>query len=476
MILVIGGYFLWIKAFDKKEDMTVGEVESRVNLKERIFFIVQTYHQNPVKNINFEELKNVSVVSNDTDIEQIGHIFNTEIKLIEGDLYSWVKNNNYKGYVVTSLDNADFKLKTVRIDDILIWDDEASSYPLFYEKEYNLNDQNKKEEYSSDEVITYVAGGEVIPARAVARKYRRTGDYKFPFYDVKELFVNSDISSILLENAINGYPDPCHGCMWFVGDEKAVEGLEFIDVDVVSMAGNHMGDGQRIGIKRTIEVLEEAKIKHTGASDINLKDASKAAVVEEKGISFAFLGYDDVAHYHWASEDRWGVASLSTRIDNGLKILNTEKIRNDVERAKAQGDYVIVLMSWGGREYVNWALDYQKEIGHALIDAGVDMIVGSHQHWVNEIEFYKGKPIFYGLGNFVFDQTHTDPTRQGIFIKTYFYEGCLVHFEIIPHETCGPNQKMVDNESCIHFQPQLLSEEDPVYEEIFYRLWEFSDI
>jgi poly-gamma-glutamate capsule biosynthesis protein CapA/YwtB (metallophosphatase superfamily) len=95
---------------------------------------------------------------------------------------------------------------------------------------------------------------------------------------------------------------------------------------------------------------------------------------------------------------------------------------------------------------------------------------------VSEIEFYEGKPIFYGLGNFVFDQTHTDPTRQGIFLKIIFYKKNLVSVTIIPHQSCGPQQSAVDSEECNHFQPQIIEENDPVYQVILDRVWEYSDI
>ena len=96
--------------------------------------------------------------------------------------------------------------------------------------------------------------------------------------------------------------------------------------------------------------------------------------------------------------------------------------------------------------------------------------------WVNEIEFYQDKAIFYGIGNFVFDQTHTDPTRQGVLLKFYFFKKNLVSVKIIPHEACGPQQSAIDDENCNHFQPQVLDEEDPVYKEILERIFEYSEV
>ena len=480
---IVGSFFAYRLIKLQNKDEVVVKTKLR-----REYFIALTKFTSFENSLNFEDLISQEIAVFQEDEAKVKEMLGDSQRnfqfIDDEDIYEWDRSSNFDGIIIVPIEKSDFRLKTLKVDDILIWEHtlDQEPYPLVYEENIEIevaSDTEVVEDESNfdiSEIITYVAGGEVIPARAVARKFRRTEDYTFPFHGVVDIFQNADFSSILLENSISGRPEPCYGCMWFVGDEDFIGGLEYLGVDIVSMAGNHMGDGGEVGVGRTIEVLDEAGILHTGASALNQDDASKPVIVEIDGTKFAFLGYDDVAYYHWAGDNHWGVARISARLDSGVKTLLSNKIEEDINLAREEADFVIVLMSWGDQEYINFALDYQKEMGHALIDAGADLIVGSHQHWVNQIEFYEGKVIFYGVGNFVFDQTHTDPTREGAFLKFYFYNGELVHVLIIPHQTCGPQQSKVDDENCNHFQPQILSENDDVYSTILGRMFEHSEI
>jgi poly-gamma-glutamate synthesis protein (capsule biosynthesis protein) len=79
-------------------------------------------------------------------------------------------------------------------------------------------------------------------------------------------------------------------------------------------------------------------------------------------------------------------------------------------------DLQIVYVHWG-EEYKDISTKTQRSLAHTLIDNGVDVIIGDHPHVVEDIELYKGKPIFYSLGNFVFDQYFSDAVQQGLAVK-----------------------------------------------------------
>lgn len=486
VLFVMVGFSIFIM-IKKNIGTSNGESEDKretVRVEIVSYYIALTGHKNITNNISLDDLKQSSIATIEKEQGHVKSLVGVEqiTSINDDDIYTWYKESDFQGIVVVPIEYADMRLKTLRIDDVSVWDvgKEMQEYPLILRETKDVAVSELETVHNTNfipaNVVTYVAGGEVIPARAVARKFRRTGDYTFPFYNVKSLFSEADFSSILLENSISGRPEPCHGCTWFIGDEQFIEGLTYLGVDYVATSGNHIGDGKISAIKRTIEVLDEAKIAHTGASEINQADASKPAVVEIDNFKAVFLSYDDVAYYHWAGENYGGVAGISSRNTDGTKTILSNKIIHDVEEAKKLGDYVILIISWGDREYINWPLENQKQIAHEFIDAGVDLIVGTHQHWVGSIEFYKNKPIFYGLGNFVFDQTHTDPTRQGAFIKFYYYDNTLVNFAIIPHESCGPQQSAVDNESCNHFRPYFVQEGSETYDTIISRMTEYSEI
>ncbi|MBN2015708.1 CapA family protein [Candidatus Dojkabacteria bacterium] len=458
------------------------EEEELVEVNYKRYFVVQKEFSTLENNVEFSELKQLNIACFKENEEEIKNLLGiNEISLIEGDVYEWMKKQDISTFILLEPARTDFRLKTLSIDGVYIWEKGAdlANYPLYYEESQQI-EKSKAEEwvetnFDSSFITTYVAAGEIIPSRAVARKFRRTGDYKYPFYNVQDLFWNADFSSAVLENSMLGMPEPCYGCTWFTSDEAFMEGLVYSQIDVLT-PGNHFMDGGIKAVSRTIDLLDEAEIKHSGFSKTDLDDASQPAIYEVDGFKFAFLGYDDVAWFHWAGPTWGGVATVSQRFDNGTKKILTDKIESDVKRAKELADYVIVIMSWGDREYINWPLENQKQMGHAFIDAGADLVLGTHQHWVNTVEIYDGKFIFYGMGNFVFDQTHTDPTRQGVILEFYFFEKRLVSAKIIPHQTCGYHQTQVDDENCTHFQPQILDETDPVYKIIWDRMFEYSEI
>jgi hypothetical protein len=151
-------------------------------------------------------------------------------------------------------------------------------------------------------------------------------------------------------------------------------------------------------------------------------------------------------------------------------------------------------MSWG-IEYTSKANSFQNKLARRLIDeAGVDLIVGAHPHWVQNIEFYKGKPIIYSLGNFIFDQTHTLPTRQGSNAKIAILNNEVKSIKYMPHLTCGYHQTSNnltakylageismedvydtdDSKGCVYWQPRKLEKDHPSYKQIMDRILENS--
>ena len=139
-------------------------------------------------------------------------------------------------------------------------------------------------------------------------------------------------------------------------------------------------------------------------------------------MTVAVLGYDAIAGYYHATSDKIGSAPLTTSI-----------VRADVRAARAAGaDVVIVFPHWG-TEYRATPSASQRRLAHTILDAGADMIIGNHAHYAAAVEAYKGKPIWYALGNFVFDQTWSEPTMEGITLELTFHGGDLVQARMRPH-------------------------------------------
>jgi hypothetical protein len=246
---------------------------------------------------------------------------------------------------------------------------------------------------------------------------RRTGDAGA----VRKLLQGADISIANFENpAPDRFRFHTSGTI-FTADPALIDGLVNAGLDYVSLANNHIRDAGGQGIIETIENLEKRGLRHSGAGE-NLAAARAPAVLDAGGVQVAILGYDAIAGYYAAGEDRIGSAPLSKK-----------HCREDIRAARRAGaDVVIVFPHWGV-EYDATPFAGQQELARSCIDSGADMIIGNHAHWAGAMEVYEGRPIWYALGNFVFDQTWSEPTMEGITLELTFQGAELRQVVMRPH-------------------------------------------
>lgn len=174
--------------------------------------------------------------------------------------------------------------------------------------------------------------------------------------------------------------------------ESRMHLMQEMGVDIVTLANNHILDFGAEGLLDSCEALDRAGILYVGGGeDFNRASALKTIVIGDKTIGFLGMSrvYMDAS---WAAGDSHpGVFST---YDTTLPL---EAIRE----ARDECDYLVVYVHWGV-EREESPKDYQKSMGRAYIDAGADLVVGSHPHVLQPMEEYNGKTIVYSLGNFVF--------------------------------------------------------------------------
>ena len=245
---------------------------------------------------------------------------------------------------------------------------------------------------------------------------------------VRDLLTSADLTVANFENpAPDAFRYHTQGTV-FSADPKLIAGLRKAGFDVVSIGNNHIRDAGAQGILDTIKNLKKYGIKSTGAG-ANLAAARKPAVVDVNGVKVAILGYDTIAKYYAAGPSSAGSAQLTKSV-----------VRADIKKARAAGaDVVIVYPHWG-TEYNPRPFAAQQALARAIIDAGADMVIGNHAHWVGAMEVYKGRPIWYALGNFVFDQDWSEPTMEGITLELTFRGSDLVQARMRPHVILDKSQ------------------------------------
>jgi poly-gamma-glutamate synthesis protein (capsule biosynthesis protein) len=193
--------------------------------------------------------------------------------------------------------------------------------------------------------------------------------------------------------------------------------------NVVSLAGNHCGDYGHDALLDTIDLLKDLGLHVIGVGR-NIMEARKPVIIEKKGIKVGFLAYNTILpHGYWAEANRPGCAPMRAltfyepiepeqpgivcRILTAPHPMDFRNMIADITRLRQQADIVIVSHHWGLHFIPGAIADYQREVGHAAIDAGADLILGHHAHILKGIEVYKNKAIIYSMGNFAFDSSMT---------------------------------------------------------------------
>ena len=177
-------------------------------------------------------------------------------------------------------------------------------------------------------------------------------------------------------------------------------------VDAVSVANNHSGDYGRAAFLETLSVLDGAGIRHFGGGR-NLTEAHAPLWIEKNDLRIAVLGYNEFLPRSFeAGADYPGVAWSED-----------SQVLADIRAARAAGaDVVIPFMHWGW-EYESGPGERQRQLARMMIDAGADAVVGGHPHVTQGAEIYRGRPIIYSLGNFVFDGFEAAEARTGWLLR-----------------------------------------------------------
>ena len=163
-------------------------------------------------------------------------------------------------------------------------------------------------------------------------------------------------------------------------------------IDIVTLANNHILDFGPEGLLDSMDALDEAAILHVGGGK-DLEQAKRPEFIEVKGRTIGFLGTSRVyMDAGWAAgPDHPGVFST----------YDSRQAVEAIREARELCDYLVVYVHWGV-ERETTPKEYQRVMGREYIDAGADLVIGSHPHVLQSVEYYEGKPIVYSLGNFVF--------------------------------------------------------------------------
>jgi poly-gamma-glutamate capsule biosynthesis protein CapA/YwtB (metallophosphatase superfamily) len=262
------------------------------------------------------------------------------------------------------------------------------------------------------------AVGDIMLAGSATPTFARLG-YDYPFAATEAELKRGDIAVGNLEAPIATRGDEFTGKRYrFSAAPQSAAALKRAGFSVVTLANNHMMDFGKPALLETIRHLDRNGILHAGAG-LSLSAARQQALVQVKGARIAFLAYSlTFPKEFYATLDRAGTAP-------GWPDYFTE----DIARAKASADYVVVSFHWGS-EGATSPSPYQTAAARAAVDAGADVVLGHHPHVLQGIERYKKGVILYSLGNFAFGSLSRSASRS--VIARIVLDGGVKGVELVP--------------------------------------------
>lgn len=271
-----------------------------------------------------------------------------------------------------------------------------------------------------EEPVTVLFLGDMMFDRGVRTTANKNG-YEYIFGPATTTIQKHDLTIANLEGPVTSYKSK------LVTDSgKAISGFQFTfspevgpaikkaGIDIVSLANNHTLNFGQDGLNQTRGTLQENNLMYFGSPSNT--PAYTATTTCVKNLCIGMIGWNE-----------FGFA-------------NDAAIIPKIQEMRSKVDYLVVYPHWG-IEYMSKPSKKQVALAHAWIDAGADAVIGSHPHVVETVEVYKGKYIFYSLGNFIFDQYFSFNTTNGIGVSANVYKD-KVDYKIIPFSSVGSRVSM----------------------------------
>ena len=240
-----------------------------------------------------------------------------------------------------------------------------------------------------NEKVSILIVGDIMLDRNVRNIINKNGFDSF-FGGVKNLISDVDIAVANLEGpfTINRLLTSSlkNKTLTFTFDPSLAPQLAELGFDVLGLANNHTLNFGKDGLASTRKYIKETDMLYYG--EPNNKDET-STIIEKNGLRIGLIGFHEFSY------------------------INSDKILSEISRLRPEVDVLIVTPHWGN-EYQKEPTANMQKWAHQFIDLGIDAVVGTHPHVVGDIEEYKGKKIFYSLGNFAFDQYFSEETMEGL--------------------------------------------------------------
>ncbi|MBD5520413.1 MAG: CapA family protein [Lachnospiraceae bacterium] len=235
------------------------------------------------------------------------------------------------------------------------------------------------------------------------------GSFDFLFDDIKDIVAQSDVAVINQETPLTDDPDMYSGYPRFATPIEVGEAISDAGFDIVTCATNHALDKGVEGVNTTKSFFDTNNIVCLGIQSEEESDYSPYTTIVKGGIRFALFNYTYGTNGMKIPEDSPYMVHL---------LDNEDRVREDMEKAKNDADFIIVFVHWG-TEYSQQPDDFQKKWAEIFLDCKVDVVVGTHPHTLQPYEVISDDSghdmlIYYSIGNFVSAQPEESCIKGGM--------------------------------------------------------------
>ena len=314
-----------------------------------------------------------------------------------------------KDLVITTLDSVNQQFLAKKVNAINFFK-EPTKYPLWLKHDSDFDYQKK--------ITTYTHTGVTAITRSTGTVLNAKG-IDFYLANVLPFFKNREL--VHISNEVSNQ-DACvyeTMKMKFATKTEHFEILNRLKANVIELTGNHNLDMGQQPYLNSLKWYKDHNMKYFGGG-ASPAEANKPLIIELKdNRKIAWIGFNELCPLGECADKKMG----SNRYVEAKAKKLIDSLRNEVKV-----DYILACVQYGEVDSYSPTAN-QKKISQKLIDFGADVVLGSQAHQAQEIALYKGKIIFYGLGNFMFDQIHRLGVRQAFFLEGYFYNGKIIQFQ-----------------------------------------------
>ncbi len=253
--------------------------------------------------------------------------------------------------------------------------------------------ETESEAQVADQPVKLVFSGDILLSDHVMNAYKNGGIRSVLDSQFQSVIDEADIFMANEEFPFSTRGTPAEDKQFtFRAAPSLIFVFKELGIDIVTLANNHAMDYGTDALLDTCDTLDKAGIARVGAGK-NLDEAKAPVILEAQGKKIGFLGASRVIPV-----GSWNATATKPGM---LTTYDPKILVDEIKKLRDQCDYLVVYVHWG-IERNETPEDYQRSLGKQYIDAGADVVIGSHPHVLQGVEYYKGKPIVYSLGNFIF--------------------------------------------------------------------------